>query len=273
MGRYLSLAIASILSVGGLAAAQAADMPMKAPPPPPLPVASFTGCYVNAGWGYGLWNQDQHTETYPGLVATTFSDTRDGGRGWLGRFGGGCDYQLSGGFSNWVVGVLGDYDVMSLRGTDNFQNVGVGGVFGAPSFAVYKEQNAWYVGGRVGYLVTPALLTYVSGGYTETHFGQQSFTFLNTGISANAFLPGATYHGWWVGGGTEYALTWPSFGIRGLYWRTEYRYASYDSKDLLLFGPGAAPGFAQHTTPYNQTVTTSLVWKFNWASPGVVAKY
>jgi hypothetical protein len=120
--------VVSTLFIGGIGSAVAADLPMKAAPV--APVASFTGCYLNAGGGYGMWNQDQVTETFPGLVATTVATTTDGGRGWLGRFGGGCDYQLSGAFSNWVVGAFGDYDVMNLKGTNNLANVGAGGAFG-----------------------------------------------------------------------------------------------------------------------------------------------
>ena len=90
------------------------------PPPPPAPVYNWTGCYVDGGAGYGLWSQD-HSMTGPygpgGAVETTVT-THDGGRGWLGRFGGGCDYQFSaGGWGNWVVGVFGDYDFMNLTGS------------------------------------------------------------------------------------------------------------------------------------------------------------
>ena len=115
-----------------------------------------------------MWNQDQHTETIPALAATTSGNTTDGGRGWLARFGGGCDYQFGGGLSNWVVGAFGDYDWMDLKGTNNLANVGLGGGFGAPNAAAEKEQGAWYAGARIGYLVTPALLSYFDGGYTQT---------------------------------------------------------------------------------------------------------
>jgi outer membrane immunogenic protein len=267
------LALAAVAALSG--PALAADLP-AAPAytkaPPPRPVASWTGCYLEAGGGYGLWNQDQFTETFPGLAPTSAATTTDGGRGVLGRFGGGCDWQLTGELSNWVVGGLAEYDVMSLKGTNNFANVGVGNGFGAPSFASEKETSAWYVGPRVGYLVTPNLLTYVGGGYTQTHFGTQNFTFLNTGIAANAFLAGTTYSGWFVSTGLEYALNLSWLPIQGLFLRSDYRFASYNAKDILLQGPGATPGFAQHSTPNVQTATTSLVWKLNWGGP-VMAKY
>ncbi len=45
-------------------AASAADMTMPLKAPMPAPVMSWTGCYVDAGWGYGMWNQD-HSFTEP----------------------------------------------------------------------------------------------------------------------------------------------------------------------------------------------------------------
>jgi outer membrane immunogenic protein len=257
------LALVTALALAPLAA-QAADMPVKAPAPLPPPAPSWTGCYLEAGYGYGMWNQQQHTETFPGLLPVTAANTTDGGRGWLGRFGGGCDYQLSGGLSSWVIGAFGEYDAMNLKGTNNFQNVGLAGVFGAPTWAYEKENSAWYAGGRIGYVVTPNLLSYFDGGYTETHFNGQSFTFLNTNVPVGGFLPAATYHGWFVGGGVEYALNFSWLPIHGLFWRNEYRFAEYRSKDLVTFGAGAAPGFAQHTQPFVQTATSTLIWRFNW---------
>jgi outer membrane immunogenic protein len=176
--------------------------------------------------------------------------------------GAGCDYQLTGSLTNWVVGAFGDYDIMGLEGTDGLQNVGTGGGVGAPTFASEKENNAWYVGGRIGYLLTPALMTYFNGGYTETRFAPQNFSFLATGLPTSAFLSSTTYHGWFIGGGLEYALNFSWLPIHGLFWRNEYRFASYNSMDIQVLGPGALPGYAQHTTPSVQTVTSSLVWRF-----------
>lgn len=263
MNKFLAaLTSTAILS----SAAFAADLaPSTAPPlaPPPPATANWTGCFLDAGWGYGMWNQSQHTETFPGLVATTTNDTTDGGRGWLGRFGGGCDYQFGGGLSNWVVGIFGDYDWMNLKGTNNLANVGAGGAFGPPGSAAEKENGAWSVGGRIGYLVTPALLSYFDGGYTQTTFGPQNFTFLNSGLPVGTFISSATYGGWFAGGGLEYALDFSWLPIHGLYWRNEYRFADYSAKDVPLLGTSGGL-FAQHTTPYVQTITSSLVWRFNW---------
>jgi outer membrane immunogenic protein len=241
-------------------AANAADMsiPYKAPPPPPPPV-SWTGCYVDAGYGYGLWDQNQYQETYPGLVRTS-ANVDSGGRGWLGRFGGGCDYQLSGGLSRWVVGAFADYDWMDIHGQMSPGNT----IFVGDE----KESGAWYAGGRIGYLVTPSLLTYFDGGYTETRYSSISLGALPVPAPAGFVpetVPGNTYHGWFIGGGTEYALNFDWVPIHGLFWRNEYRYASYDAVDLpLVPAPGGAAGIGMNSEKYVQTITSSLVWRFNW---------
>ena len=60
--KKLLLAASAVIAVAMSAPAGAADMrvPMKAPPPPP-PAFNWTGCYVGAGGGYGMWNQDLST--------------------------------------------------------------------------------------------------------------------------------------------------------------------------------------------------------------------
>ena len=86
----------------------------------PVAVASWTGCYIGGGGGYGLWNQENtgYFQAAPGAAAasqTTATDTA-GGRGYFGTVGGGCDYQFA--LGNWqmVVGAFGDYDFASMKG-------------------------------------------------------------------------------------------------------------------------------------------------------------
>ena len=96
MQKLFSLGICAFATVMLGSVAQAADLPVKAPAPP-APVYSWTGCYIGAGGGYGMWNQDVvalDTITGPFSARQT-----GGGRGWFGTAQVGCDYQLS---SNWV---------------------------------------------------------------------------------------------------------------------------------------------------------------------------
>src|SRR5260370_39424546 len=111
----LLVTIGAFAGLATAGAASAADLPVKAPPyVAAAPVASWTGCWVSGGVGYGMWNQDHFTETDPGHVAFS-STTTDGGRGWLGRAGVGCDYQLA---PSFVIGIFGDYDWLSLKGSN-----------------------------------------------------------------------------------------------------------------------------------------------------------
>jgi outer membrane immunogenic protein len=229
------------------------------------PVATWTGCYIDAGVGYGMWNQD-HSVTSNTLALTTVTTT-DGGRGWLGRGGIGCDYQVS---PSFVIGAFGDYDWMGLNGSNTANEVvAIGNAF-IPVTANVKETGAWYAGVRLGYLPYPNLMTFVSGGWTGTRFtGTQEFT------TATGVLTGFTYptaynvSGWFIGGGYEYKMPWAS----NLYWKTEYRFAQYQSVNLIETSLAGVPtGNTQHNQSFVQTATTSLVWRFNWGGP-VVARY
>lgn len=265
----LASSVAFALASGS---ALAADMPLKAPMVPPAPVYSWTGCYVDGGWGYGLWNQDQYefTTATGGLLSTS---TRDGGRGWLGRVGGGCDYQLGGAFSNFVIGAFGDYDFMSIKGSLSPAFTMIGGV-GTPMSGDEKETGAGYAGVRLGYLVMPNLMTYVDGGWTGTHYDGVTFANITTGADVARNVGSQNYHGWFFGGGDEYALNLPFLPVHGLFWRTEYRYASYRGEDLTIFNTttGLATTSSLHSEKDVQTITSSLVWRFNWWNP-VTARY
>jgi outer membrane immunogenic protein len=256
------LLTASVLVIGTVCSAYAADLgrpAYKAPPPVAPPPPSFTGCYLYGGGGYGLWNIDHDGETSGATVTTT---TTSGGRGWLAGGGGGCDYQFGAGtgfWSNWVVGAFADGDWMDLK--KNFE-----GSFG-PVFGEEKESSAWAVGGRIGYLVTPNVFTYWNGGYTESRFDQINFA-SSFGGAPFALIGAHTYHGWFVGGGTEIALA-GLFGLplpSGLFWRSEYRFSSFNSADLPVLTTAGAPflSLSENMKPYVQTITTSLVYKFNW---------
>jgi outer membrane immunogenic protein len=256
-GALITGATLGALVTGSMAADMRAPMLMKAPPPPPS--YSWTGCWVSGGVGYGLWNQD-HSVTNLGVgVAGTISTT-DGGRGWLGRAGVGCDYQVS---SSFVLGVFGDYDFMSLKGTNSpSEIIGIGGIT-FPLSANMTEDRAWAFGARIGYVVYPNLLTYVDGGYTQTRFTQTNL-FANSGAPIAFGYPNYSVSGWFLGGGTEYQVPWA--GFNGLFWRSEYRFATYNKTDQVEVSTitGVPDGNVLHSQAFVQTATTSLVFKFNW---------
>ena len=162
--KKLVVALSAMAAFTGSAiAADMAPRTYSKAPPPPVAVASWTGCYIAGGGGYGLWNQEN--TTYDARVAPAVqltATTTAGGRGYFGTVGAGCDYQMPLGAWNFVVGVFGDYDFASMKGRVS-----------EPWFGAYgteKLDSQWSVGGRVGVLVTPGLLGYISAGYTEAHF-------------------------------------------------------------------------------------------------------
>jgi outer membrane immunogenic protein len=248
--------------------AVAADIPAKAPrvmSTPTVVTSTWTGCFIGAGAGYGMYNQEVTSDFFdranPALRDISVPITI-GGRGWFGTVQAGCDYQFA---DRWVAGIFGDYDWTGLKGTLSFARNGLTIV------GEEKQQSAWAIGGRVGYLIVPQLLAYVSGGYTEARFRDINpliFTF--TGTVAATYLPGATYKGWFIGTGYEYSLAF----LPGLFWKTEYRFADYRAEDLpfTLAATGVATGDLLHSRKYIQTIRTELVWRFNWGGP-VVARY
>src|SRR5262249_6740549 len=129
-------------------------------------------------------------------------------------------------------------------------------------------RHSWAVGGRLGWIVNPQLLTYVAGGYTEATFGDVNYVsnlFPSFGAPTGLQVPGRTYSGWFIGAGTEYALGW----FRGLYLKTEYRFADYGSRNdavicttAALCGIVGPTSFSEHTHPFVQTIRTELVWRF-----------
>ena len=75
-------------------------MVVKAPPPPPVPVYSWTGCYIGIEGG-GDWGSSHHTAPAFGGVDIAAPFSLSGGLvgGTLG-----CNYQTK----QWVFGVEGD---------------------------------------------------------------------------------------------------------------------------------------------------------------------
>jgi len=230
----------------------AADLPARMPVKAmPAPVAmTWTGCYVGAGGGYGMWNQDHRTTDAAGAVpggSSTLSSTT-GGRGWFGTAQLGCDYQFD---QNWLVGAFVDANWGSLSGNfeDNFFQ-----------FGREKERWSWAAGGRVGYLINPSFLAYASAGFTEAHFNGINTTTTVGGVPAGLNYARHSYEGYFIGTGYEYRLAW----LPGFTWKTEYRASDFGRENVpLLFAGGTATPFTMSSHKYEQTIRSELVWRFN----------
>ena len=120
--KKLALTAISLLIAGS---ASAADLrrpaPVKAPAPVPVAVYNWTGCYVGAGGGYGMY--DQEAAIVPPWRRPIGLSNDNGGRGWFGTVQVGCDYQFG---SNFVIGAFGDYDFASIKGDMSLVGRGFG---------------------------------------------------------------------------------------------------------------------------------------------------
>jgi outer membrane immunogenic protein len=236
--KKLAIAITAVAAFTG--SAIAADLPVKAvaAPMPVVRAMSWTGCYVGVGGGYGMYNQDISADTSSFITGGGTQAVTLGGRGWFGTGQVGCDYQFA---PQWVIGAFGDYDLSSITGH----------VFVTDE----KLSSSWAAGGRVGYVIMPNLLTYVSGGYTQAHFDAI------TGFSSSASIDAHTYSGWFLGSGYEYGLTWAS---PNLFWKTEYRFSSYNKDTLQVNNFCDSGPCTFDSQKWVQTIRSELVWRFNW---------
>ncbi len=248
MKKFL-LGTVALIALGS--AANAADLAARYTKAPVVaPVSNWTGFYVTGGFGYGLMSSDQHSTT--GGAATSV-DTRTGGRGYFGTVGLGYDYQLT---PAWVVGVFGDAQFGDIRG--DLIDITAPGISGR-----LKNDAAYSAGARLGYLVAPNVLSYVNAGYSYGQFKGSTFS---DGVTA---IDKSHRDGWFIGGGVENDLNF--FGIKapGWFMKTEYRVTEYDRKNSL-YNDGSGNGIA--FKPYVQTVSTSLVYRFNsHVTPGADA--
>ena len=254
-------AAAILIGTSSIQIASAADLPRRgAAPLSPVAVPyqySWTGLYVGLGGGYGMYDAEQSTRGtgigFFGVPAVIANNGDTGGRGYFGTVQIGADYQFA---QQWVVGIFADYDFSSIKGTLTDQNLGA-------NFSL-EQTSAWAVGGRIGYLVTPQLLAYFTGGYAHADFEGGPAVNVFVGAPFGVVLPDQSYSGYFLGGGTEIMVA------SGWSWKTEYRLASYETKTTAnaigagAFLAGGGTGLATTIEPVVQTIRTALIYKFNW---------
>ncbi len=260
--KKLAIALTAIaaFTAPALAADMAAKAPMRAAPIAYAP--SWTGFYIFGGGGGGLWAADSNVQTFPGGVPIT-RDQRLGGSGWFGTVGIGYDWQ----FSNWVAGIFADGQFGDIRGSLSDPDFGVEGR--------EKLRDSYAGGVRLGYLVAPNVLSYVNAGYSGSQWSGVSATTLAAGGGpVVGTTPSFRRDGFFVGGGVENNLNIFGISAPGWFMKTEYRSAFYDRVTLPeRFVGGALTGNAVTFKPWVQTISTSLVYRFNWGGAPIAARY
>ena len=280
------LLLASVAGVALIAAgsANAADLgrPYKAPPPvaAPVPVFSWTGCYIGGNIG-GKWPRTSGSVLIPAATgpggtsaASTFvfDDSSTGNGTFIGGGQVGCNYQTG----PFVIGIEGDVDWQRWNRTAT-----VGTVLVPPLFVTgdsFSLSSRWQASlrGRLGYAWDRVLL-YVTGGaaWTDVTVGANFIPFQGfpgTVASERQTLTGAT-----VGGGLEYAITNNlSLGIEGRY--TWYDTHNFNTGALATIGFPPAGPFTFAPTTANLKLNTAEVmgklnWRFDWFGGPVRAAY
>jgi outer membrane immunogenic protein len=258
----LALTAAAAFSGSAMAADMAPRTYTKAPAPMVAP--SWTGFYIFGGAGGGLWSANDYAQV-TGTHAPLSISQSQGGDGWFGTVGAGYDWQVT---PSWVVGILADGQFGSIKGSIQDPT--------APVSLTGREkmQDAWAAGLRVGYLVAPNVLSYVNGGYSGARWSGTTLLSSASGLPSGTHTNSFNSNGWFIGGGVENNLNIFGISAPGWFMKTEYRGAYYGKKSIneLVDGTNALVGRDIAFKPWVQTISTSLVYRFNWTGP-VVAKY
>ena len=222
--------IAAVMATSLLAgSAFAADLPgpvYKGAPPAPVsvPTFSWTGFYIGAGAGFNALATHDVIPAYPSNFTLSSTAFAIGGKA-------GYNYQMP---SNIVLG-------LEAAGAFTFNNSSHFSGFPGETYTV-KQNFQGDVVAKLGYAFD-RFMPYIKGGVAFANLNNLHY---NTGTFGSR---SATFTGWTVGAGIDYALTdnW----IIGL----DYAYASYPSKRFVYGGPNTL-------RPNTNTVLASLSYKF-----------
>jgi outer membrane immunogenic protein len=306
MKKFLLTGVAALSLIAG--SALAADLPShKGPPPayiPPPPLLTWQGFYVGLNAGY-TWGENNNTTFTTGPLALNaavsalgaahqFASILGGngviGSGSNGGFIGGGQIGYNWQFNNIVAGLEADIQGLSGHtGTAAATNATVGPGFPAnPVVTTLSTQTRLdYLGtvrGRIGYLFTPTLLAYATGGLAyggvSTSAGLLGAEIPAAGPNNGVWASGGSFSdtrvGWTVGGGLEWMFA-PNWSAKG-----EYLYYDLGSVTTVLspavqvFPPATLYWAAQTTasTRLNgHVIRAGLNYHFNWGAVPVVAKY
>jgi outer membrane immunogenic protein len=291
--KKIFIGIAALIACCGTSAF-AADMPVKAPPKPPAPALSWTGFYVGANVG-AAWTSDPANVSTTTLSSCPLPFCAGGpatalaaAQGSSGAFSGRTAGVIGGGQLGynwqpaplWVAGF--EADIQGLRdrysgaSASTFPTLGFPGVAVTTNLSVTKELD--YIGtvrGRLGWLASPALLVYGTGGlaYGEVKASTNAVSTL-TGYGPGVLLTPSTGSGisqfragWTAGAGFEWKTT--------SQWSVKAEYLYYDLGSVTtnsqmvdpLFGfpvPNYFVNNVQTTTRFNgNIVRVGLNYQFH----------
>ncbi|SIN88451.1 outer membrane immunogenic protein [Bradyrhizobium erythrophlei] len=248
MKKFLLATVGLVALFGMAAPASAADMPVKAPPPPPVPIFSWTGFYIG---GNGGWAQSRNCVDF--ILVTDFADgCRDRSGGVVG---GQLGYRWQA--NQFVFGLEGQGDWADLSN----QRVSLIN----PAFSTRTKTDA--IGlftGQIGYAWNQALF-YVKGGGAVT---SNRFSVLDTLTGFEFASASNTRWGGTVGVGFEYgfAQNW-SVGVE-----YDHLFMGNANNSFSVANPILA-GALNRISQDVDMVTLRVNYRFGWGTSPVGPTY
>jgi outer membrane immunogenic protein len=191
------------LAAGGTASADGMRGSIK-----DVPVAApiWSGVYIGAGVGYGMLAAEN--KYWEPTFASTWKG--DGGQGGIGTAVIGFDRQIH---DRYVLGAFVEYDWSSVELTYEDTRT--------PQ-QKFRMRDAFSVGGRAGFLMTPTSLLYVTGGYTWARGKSDQYFDIVSGGQTFYGVTSLDLNGPFIGIGIETQLA------HRLALRAEGRYTMFD---------------------------------------------
>jgi len=229
--------LASVVAVGFVGAANAADVPVVAP-------ADWTGFYVGAGGGLNSVSADEQgygsTRIQEYDPEDFSSSSNDRWQNDVEEWGGlatveaGFDYQVD----QFVIGVAGSYDFVGISAETDSQGECTNSdtdQFPCTTFSQgsFEIGDAWYLGARVGYLATASTLLFLSGGYTQAEVAHGGYHEYRESAKNYIWVSAGNEEwkqGYYLGAGIEQMLT------EAISMKIEYRFADYGSVNQSYSG-------------------------------------
>ncbi len=225
MKRRLLSVLVPLMVAGGVQAASAADIPLKAPPPV-APVLTWAGFYVGLNAG-AAWN-DSRDNLYP-TGCFINPAILCGGPLTSNPLRSDCQAGFNWQWNRWVFGIEGDINYIGINDSSPINRPLVAPLVG--NFIHTETDSAgWFatVRGRVGVTVTPNFLLYGTGGVA---FGQvRSATSVAFSATSDVYAGSidTTRVGWTAGGGGEWMIA-PRWSIKAEYLYVDLGTAGYNS--------------------------------------------
>jgi outer membrane immunogenic protein len=252
MKKFL-LGAAGLIALGMATPALAADMPVKAAPPPVYvaPIYNWTGFYIGANGG---WGETRNCVDFIGVTGFDFADgcrERSGG-----LVGGQFGYRWQA--SQWVFGIEAQGD------WEDFKNQRVSLI--NPAFSTRtKTDGIGLFTGQIGYAWNASLL-YVKGGAAVT---SNRFSILDTLTGFEFASASATRWGGTVGVGWEYGFA-PNWSLGVEY---DHLFMGNSNNSFTATDPRLVAFLNNRISQDVDMVTFRVNYRFNWGKSPVVARY